>query len=87
MMAEGLRSYPPDRETCRKMLLRLVRKLGVVRVAALLSVEKRMIAFWITPQGIWKPRERKLVFLIHSLVFEPHKLRSLFDVITCGRFV
>ena len=87
LLGESLRSMPPDRETCRKMLLRLVRKLGIVSTCALLSVEKRVLAGWIGREYFYKPRDRRLIWVTHTLVFEPEKLRSLFDVITCGRFV
>ena len=69
------------------MLLRLVRKLGIPSTCALLSVEKFLLAGWIAQKCSFKPRDRRLIWLTHTLVFEPEKLRSLFDVITCGRFV
>lgn len=69
------------------MLLRLVRKLAIPSTCALLSVEKGVLAGWINGKIFMKPRERRLVWMVHALTFEPEKLRSLFDVITCGRFV
>jgi len=69
------------------MIRRLVRKLGIAPVAGLLSVENRQLAHWLTPEGFWKPRDRKLVWLIYALHFEPRKLSSTFDLITCGRFL
>lgn len=69
------------------MLRRIIRKLGADACASLLSVERWHLSYWLRKDGIWKPRDRKLVFLVHALVFEPHKLRSPFDIITCGRFV
>lgn len=87
LLGESLRSLPPDRNTCRKMLLRLVRKLGIPSTCALLSVEKFTLAQWIGKTPLFKARDRRLIWITHTLVFEPEKLRSLFDVITCGRFV
>ena len=87
LKGESLRNLPPDRKTCRKLLLRLVRKLGRQSTCALLSVESSLIAGWITGEVWMKPRERRLVWMVHALVFEPEKFRSLFDVITCGRFM
>lgn len=69
------------------MLRRMIRKHGIAVVCSLFSVERSKLAWWMAKDGYWKPRDRKLVFLIHALVFEPHKLRSPFDIITCGRFV
>lgn len=69
------------------MLLRMVRKLGTEQACALLSIEKWLLAGWIGKTPKFKPRDRRLIWVTHALVFEPHKLRSLFDVITCGRFV
>lgn len=87
LLGESLRNFPPERKACRKMLLRLVRKLGRVSTCALLSVESRLLAGWITGEVFMKPRDRRLIWTTHALVFEPEKFRSLFDVITCGRFV
>lgn len=87
LRGESLRNLPPDRKACRKMLLRLIRKLGKDATCALFSVEGFILARWLMPDSLWKPRDRKLVFLIHALIFEPEKLRSPFDIITCGRFV
>jgi hypothetical protein len=87
LAGESLRNMPPDRKTCRKMLLRLVRKLAIPSTCALLSVEKGVLAGWITGEIFMKPRDRRLIWTTHALVFEPEKFRSLFDVITCGRFV
>jgi len=69
------------------MLLRLIRKVGKASACALLSVESFVLAGWINGEVMLKPRDRRLIWITHALVFEPHKLRSLFDVITCGRFV
>jgi len=68
------------------MVRRLVRKLGIDPVCGVLSVERRQLAYWLSPDGIYKPRDRKLIWLAYALHFEPHKLASTFDVITCGRF-
>lgn len=87
LAGESLRNLPPDRKTTRRMMLRLVRKLGIPVVCGLLSTEKGLLGGWIEGRIFMKPRERRLVWMVHALVFEPHKFRSLFDVITCGRFV
>ncbi len=87
LAGEALRNLPPDRDECRKMVRRLVRKLGIDPVCGALSVERRQLAYWLQSGGIWKPRDRKLVWLVYALHFEPNKLASTFDLITCGRFL
>ena len=68
------------------MIRRMVRKLGIAPACGVLSVERRQLAHWLSPDGFFKPRDRKLIWLAYALHFEPHKLASTFDVITCGRF-
>ena len=87
LAGEALRNLPPSRDECRRMLRRLIRKHGIAPTLGLLSVERHVLLWWLSPEGKFKPRDRKLVWLIYALHFEPHKLASTFDVITCGRFV
>ena len=68
------------------MIRRLVRKYGIAPTLGILSVEPHVLRWWLSGDGIFKPRDRKLIWLAYALHFEPHKLASTFDVITCGRF-
>ena len=86
LAGESLRNLPPTRDECRKMLRRLIRKFGIAPTCGILAVERGVLAWWLGAEGKFKPRDRKLIWLAYALHFEPHKLASTFDVITCGRF-
>jgi hypothetical protein len=87
LSSASCREFPPTVKQCRAMVRRMVRKVGRNAAAGLLSVPHFILERWITGEVDMWPRDRKLVWLVHSLLFNPHLIRSPFDIITCGRFV
>ena len=81
------REFNPDDKQARAMVRCLRRRFGVSTCAALLAVPAWLVGDWITGRNGFWPKDKRLIWLVYSLVFQPGKLRSPFDIITCGRFV
>jgi len=89
LLPEACRMFLPGREACREMLGELSARLGREETAAMLSVPSYKVQGWLDPQretAFWAS-ERKLIWLVHSLVFAPYRLHTAFDVMTFGRFL
>lgn len=86
LLAASSREFCPDVPRTRAMLRVLRRRFGVSTVAALLSVPEWLVQRWLASSVRMFPRDRKLIWLVYSLIYQPGRIRSPFDVITCGRF-
>lgn len=87
LQAASCREFCPSIARCRVMLRRMCRKLGVHPTAGVLSMPVFVVQRFLTGKVRMFPRDRKLIWLVHALLFEPWKLRSPFDLISFGRFV
>lgn len=54
--------------------------------ASLLRVKSRQVEAWLHHGRRLNAVEKRLVWLLWTLRFEPHKLRTWFDVLTWGKF-
>jgi hypothetical protein len=60
-------------------------ELGVPAVAALLSEPEWLIKGWFAGSAI-RARDKKLIWLVHSLLYNPSLASSPFHIATFGRF-
>ena len=73
------------------MLAQIVEKSGVTGASVLLSVPVWIVNDWLgvgTVKREWamRQKDRKLIWLMHALLFNPRVLASPFHVATFGRF-
>ena len=59
---------------------------GLPGCSALLSEPDWMIDGWIAGRAALRAHDKKLIWLVHSLIFHPEHLSSLFHVATFARF-
>lgn len=89
LSAEARRAMLPARKETLSQISDLHSALGIEGISGLLSVEARKVRNWLSGKPNWAiyPPERKLIWVLHSMVFHPERLRSLFDVATFGRYL
>lgn len=75
-----------DRHAIMPFLRALVAFSGVKGTAALLSVPSWVLNDWLAGRGVLFAKDRKLIWLVHSLLFRPELLSSPFHIATFGRF-
>ena len=76
---------PSRASTCR-MLVEIIGSIGLPGAAACLSVPMWLVSRWLAVQAPLRARDKKAIWLIHSLIFHPEHLSSLFHVATFARF-
>ena len=68
------------------MLREIQAVAGVPGCSALLSEHNWMIAGWIAGRAKLRASDKKAIWLVHSLMFHPEHLSSLFHIATFARF-
>lgn len=81
-LSTTLRRSVPSAKT---MTDRLVSHYGLDVLMALLAADTQTIYAWQAGRPPTGPNLR-LLWIAHSMTFEPHKLSSMFHVLTWGRF-
>jgi len=76
----------PSAVEVKRMLWRLWRRCGRDQLADLLGVPVSTLETWAYGQKEPSRAARKLVWLIWCLEFHPERCRTMFDVMTWGRF-
>lgn len=88
LASEACRVFQHSKKQSLALMQEVANRVGIEGTAALLSLPtwkvKQLLAG--DRMTLW-PGERKLIWLIHCLVFDPSRLRSLFDVATFGRYL
>lgn len=76
---------PPSKEAKRRLLV-LVNELGTAYMADLLNISDFTLANWL--RGITKPSRAtlKLIWVLYGMSYAPHEVRTMFDLMTWGRF-
>jgi hypothetical protein len=78
-------AFRPPVKSAKAMITRLLAFYGIETTCGLLDTAQRQIVAWRAGR---EPRHGnlRLIWLLHSLTFEPWKLASAFHVLTWGRF-
>ena len=76
----------PSRRSAERMVREIIAEVTLPGCSALLSEQDWMVAAWIDGKAKLRASDKKAIWLIHSLIFHPEHLSSLFHVATFARF-
>ena len=76
----------PSRASSVRMIREIRAVAGLPGCSALLSEPDWIVDGWIAGKAKLRANDKKLIWLIHSLIFHPEHLSSLFHVSTFARF-
>lgn len=80
------RAVAPSGRDCLKLLKRLTDTAGRDNCAMLLGVPVHHVDTWNSRARNLSWQSRRLIWLTYTLLFEPERVRSLFDFVTWCRF-
>ena len=76
----------PSRRSAKRMVQEIIAEVTLSGCAALLSQPDWRVKGWIEGRAKLRANDKKLIWLVHSLIFHPEHLSSLFHVATFARF-
>lgn len=80
------RSLRPPRKEVKRRLLAIANALGATYTADLMNVSVETMAQWLSGRERPARSGLKLIWVLYGMFYAQHEVRTVFDVMTWGRF-